>query len=313
MLGGLLIVSLLAAGPDVKLAAPGFAKLALSQEQANFFTNHLVTRLSERDWLRVVSSDDISTVIGLERQKELLGCNESKTNCIAELAGALGVDGLITGQVAKVGKSYQVNVKVLDPSAKPLFVYSSERLPSEEAMLDELNKVAELIVKKLEPLRAKRVAQAAAVAKAEAEAKAKAAGGPGGTETKVEPPPEIPPPPAEVTATARPFRWQPWAVTGAGVVVAGLSTIAWVNVSQNYTALHDAAQNPNDPTTLSQAKDFRDHGQNWQLAGIAMAAAGGLAVVGGLLWYFLGSEQEVALTGFIDRDGAWAGLRVPLP
>ena len=41
--------------------------------------------------IRVMTSGEVAQVIGLERQKQLLGCSETGASCMAELAGALTV------------------------------------------------------------------------------------------------------------------------------------------------------------------------------------------------------------------------------
>jgi len=272
-----ILVATLAAGPQVKLGAPGLSKLGLSADQANFFNNHLVTRLSEREWLKVVSPDDFAAVLGLERQKELLGCTDAQSSCVAELAGALGVDGIVTGQVAKIGKSFQLNVKVIDPNANALFVYSSERLGTEEAMLDELDKIAGMIAKKLEPLLRQR-AQAA---------------GPASTEG---------------SQATRPVRWAPLAMAAAGLAVAAASTVAWVKVKQNWDNLQSGA---NHPGTLlaAQALSNRDQGKTWEIAGGIWTGVGVLALAGGLLWYFLGDAPAPSVAIGFDGHGGWATLR----
>lgn len=59
----------------------------------------LATHLREHG-LKVMTGRDIGAVLGLERQKQLLGCMDDSTSCSAELAGALGVGALVVGTVA---------------------------------------------------------------------------------------------------------------------------------------------------------------------------------------------------------------------
>ena len=49
----------------------------------------------------VTSSKDVQAIVGLDRQKQLLGCGTQ--SCSAELAGALSVDAPLFGSVAKAG------------------------------------------------------------------------------------------------------------------------------------------------------------------------------------------------------------------
>lgn len=57
----------------------------------------------------VVTGAQVSTVLGLDRQRQLLGC--SKTECMTELAQALGVEAVVSGSVARLGAKLRVSVK----------------------------------------------------------------------------------------------------------------------------------------------------------------------------------------------------------
>jgi hypothetical protein len=61
----------------------------------------------------VISPADLQAMIGLERLKDLVGC-ESDTACLTELGGALGADLLIGGSVGKLGKIYNVTLSLVD-------------------------------------------------------------------------------------------------------------------------------------------------------------------------------------------------------
>jgi TolB-like protein len=65
-----------------------------------------------RQGFDVISQSDISSMVGFEKQKKLLGCEE--TGCLAEIGGALGVDYLVTGQVGQIGTRYRISLLVVD-------------------------------------------------------------------------------------------------------------------------------------------------------------------------------------------------------
>lgn len=118
------VVVLLAATPQtpITLAAPGLSGVNVSPALQGFVSDHLNQQLVLAG-LEVLSSNQVAAVIGLERQKQLLGCNE--TNCVAELAGALGVDGLVLGNIARFGEKLQLDVRVAAASdARNLAVFS---------------------------------------------------------------------------------------------------------------------------------------------------------------------------------------------
>lgn len=62
---------------------------------------------------QVVSGNDIRTMISNERQKALLGCG-SESSCLAELAGALGSEELVSGKLGRIGTSYIVELRRVD-------------------------------------------------------------------------------------------------------------------------------------------------------------------------------------------------------
>jgi len=126
----------LAARPPapVKLAAPGLTGLNTSPEELAFYTEHLAQQLTLQG-LQVTTAKQISTLLGLEKQRELLGCTDMASSCMAELASALGVDGLVTGSVGKFETSYRINVSIVATSdSRTLAAYSARAASSEEVL-----------------------------------------------------------------------------------------------------------------------------------------------------------------------------------
>ncbi len=109
------------------------------------FTSEL-TRTRE---LAVTTERDVAQMLGLERQKQLLGCAEDSTSCGAELAGALGVDGLLSGSVTRTPSGYLLSLKVLRLSDGIEWASASERLTSEGQLLDVLDPIAARFVNEL--------------------------------------------------------------------------------------------------------------------------------------------------------------------
>jgi len=103
----------LAAPPaQFKLALGSIASVQTTPELTTFVTEHLAEELRAKGF-RVTTSGDMAAVLGLERQKQLLGCTDANSSCMAELASALGVDAILTGQFAKLAGTYQLDIKVL--------------------------------------------------------------------------------------------------------------------------------------------------------------------------------------------------------
>lgn len=85
---------------------------------------------------RLVSYKETETILGLEKQRQLLTCTEE--SCVAELAGALGVDLLLNGMLARVGQTYVLSLRLLNARAGTLVAAVSERTSasSDEGVLD---------------------------------------------------------------------------------------------------------------------------------------------------------------------------------
>ena len=91
----------------------------------------------------VTSADDVRTMIGFERQKELLGCSD--TSCLAEIGGALGVDELVTTEVGLLGSQYVVNLSRIDIKMERSLSRTSRTVSGVDALVAVLgDAVAEL-------------------------------------------------------------------------------------------------------------------------------------------------------------------------
>ncbi len=99
---------------------PVVTKVAVMQFTAPAFEAGVVENLyglfvAEIDAIpgyQVISRDEIEAMLGFEQQKAMLGCDD--TSCLAEIAGALGVDKVVSGKVGKVGKIFVLNITMID-------------------------------------------------------------------------------------------------------------------------------------------------------------------------------------------------------
>ncbi len=81
---------------------------------ARSLTDLVTAEIDARGYFDPISSSEIETMLGAERQRQLLGCGEDSTSCLAELTGALGAQYMMTGSLAKVGGVFQINLQVVD-------------------------------------------------------------------------------------------------------------------------------------------------------------------------------------------------------
>jgi TolB-like protein len=128
-------VALAAAPGDMKLAAHGLTLTGMDASLAEGLTEHLAQSFKR---VRVITARDIGALLGLERQKQLMGCNDAATNCMAELGNALGVQGVLLGELLKVGARVQINLRVLDPLNGQVMASYSEELDASDDLLRAL-------------------------------------------------------------------------------------------------------------------------------------------------------------------------------
>ncbi len=296
MLPLVLVALLTGASPEpVRLAATSFQFVNIAPELATFCSEHFAQQLT-LEGIRVTTPNEISTMLGFERQKELMGCTDKSTSCLAELANALGVDGLITGTVGRFGKSYQVNIKILSAAdARPVVAHSG-RVKGEEDLIDEYTRAAA----KLAPLLIAKMRKAPAAPPPDAPV----AVAPQPAPTVAPAAPAAAPPVAEVTSTAAvsPLRRWFWVPAAAGLVSAGVGTALLISARGKSAALtgEGKADGVADTTlTPSQARELAGAGQTEQTVGAVLVTVGGAAVAGGAAMFVLGGmavQPSVALT-----------------
>lgn len=135
-----LVLSVVGAAPT--LASPDFSTLNVSGEVARFCNEHLAQQLATRG-VQVTTARQISAALGLERQKQLLGCGEDASSCIAELASALGVDGMVLGDLGRLGTKFQVNLRVTRSSDGKVIATWSRSVNREDDLLEALTDAAQ--------------------------------------------------------------------------------------------------------------------------------------------------------------------------
>jgi len=138
-----LVALLLAAGPQkvaVMTMDPGEG---VPEKTAAALTEAVIAEVRRQPNLQVVTPQEISTLLGFERQKQLLGCHED-TSCMAEIGSALGVDRLLMGSAAKLGASWLVHLKLIDAS-KGSAVGQSDRRLKDKSIDDVLDALPPMV------------------------------------------------------------------------------------------------------------------------------------------------------------------------
>jgi len=114
-----------------RLILLAFTGSGVDAAQLESVGDRVASTIAARGVYEVISAKDVQTLLGLERQKQLLGCAES--SCITELSGAIGARFVTSGSLVKLGTAYQLTLTTLDAErAQPIgrSVRLAEALPS---------------------------------------------------------------------------------------------------------------------------------------------------------------------------------------
>lgn len=145
MLTVLLAVAVAQAQPPVTLVEGGWIGADVDEKQVAVWTEVLFAELTKHG-VQVRTRADIAQVIGLEREKQLMGAEGG----VAEIAQALNADGLIRGSTGRMGTSLVLNVRVVSARGEPLAVHSLV-VPSAEAAVAAMKPIADALVEGLAP------------------------------------------------------------------------------------------------------------------------------------------------------------------
>lgn len=127
MLSVILLAMLAAPASGVAAQKPKLAVLDLSPGSGvdasvtQPLSEALTSEVQRRGFFDPISQRDIQTMLGLERQRQMMGCSDDNSSCLAELSGALGARFVLSGTVARLGDAYQLTLTTLDTQkAQPL-------------------------------------------------------------------------------------------------------------------------------------------------------------------------------------------------
>jgi len=89
------------------------AKGGVSQDAADALADLVASEALGRGTHKVIGKADIKSLIGYEKIKDALGCEEA--SCLAEIGGALGVDLILVGNVSLFDEVFLLNLRLIDP------------------------------------------------------------------------------------------------------------------------------------------------------------------------------------------------------
>lgn len=100
----------------------------VTPEVASAMTEAVVIAAARPDFYQVVSSQEVQALIGVERQRQLLGCSDD--SCMSEIGSALGARYLLRGSIGKLGASYQLALQLVDTEKAETVSRSARLHPS---------------------------------------------------------------------------------------------------------------------------------------------------------------------------------------
>lgn len=287
-----LSLMMIAATPaPLRVAVPNFNVINIQPEAAAFFMDRFANRLRSRG-LAVTTATEIETVLGLERQKQLLGCAEDSSSCQAEIAAALGADAIVRARVARFGQRFELTLTLIDPANAGVIGSISASATDEGKVLDALEAGADEFTTKLVAAKRGKAMTVAPVA----------------DKPVVEKPVVIEPAPvAEVAVVTppRPFdkRWLsliPLTI-GVGSAVAGSALIGGSISKRDAIAI---VGNPE-----AQA----DFARTDRVLGILFLGVGAAGLTTAAILFFAGKAPEATPLIALSPAGAFVGVEGRLP
>lgn len=243
-----LLLASLALSATPKVVSPEWNAANVQKELAAFYADALAEALRQQG-LQVITSQDIATLLGMERQKALVGCAEGNS-CMAELANALGANATLTVNLARFddGGFHGIAKLISSQSGQTLSSVTLDA-KNERKLLEALRRAAPTLALGLG------VKPAAAVT------------------------PEPETPGVTEAPSMRPPLTKWWWLFGlGGLVFGGASAGLFAYAAKQFDAL--TKMTSGDWTT---ADSYRTHGKSAQFTGWAAAGLGGALLVTGIV------------------------------
>jgi curli biogenesis system outer membrane secretion channel CsgG len=155
---GLTLLSGPARAADAPAVKSGRQTLALVQvtggegyneAQTRTFEEMLLTALDATGRFKVVGRTDFDALLTLEAKKQAVGCGDS--DCLVQIAGALGADLVGNASVGRLGENTMVSLKVMDVRKATVIARAQAMVKTKDELLNASNDLARQIVATLWP------------------------------------------------------------------------------------------------------------------------------------------------------------------
>ena len=117
-------------------------KGGVTRDAADIVTDGVVSAIRDLGlFSRVVAAKELEVVLGMEQQKQLLNCGSD--GCLAEIAGALAVQYILSGSVGRLGQEFVLSLRLNQAGSGVGLASVSDRLTTESAVLDDVRPALE--------------------------------------------------------------------------------------------------------------------------------------------------------------------------
>src|SRR5512135_1092998 len=142
-----LLTAVLAAAPPRLAVLQVVNGEGVPSSTAAAITEAVVAEVRKQSKAEVITQREIASILSLEKQKAMLGCETDA--CMAELGGALGTDRLVAGDMAKLGESFLLHLRVVDVKKVRVAAQADRRLRG--GTIDDVLDVLPAMVRELFP------------------------------------------------------------------------------------------------------------------------------------------------------------------
>lgn len=146
------LLSLLAASAFAQTTSRSLAVMQLeaneaAASQAPAVSALLSSRLAESPNLRVFSSAELATLIGVEKQRQMFQHGSCDDSCLTELSGAVGARYVVSGRIDRFGTRYILSATLFDSSKATTVTRSRAEAESD----GDLPRAVDLVASELLP------------------------------------------------------------------------------------------------------------------------------------------------------------------
>lgn len=118
-----------------KVFVQNFKSIAIDSAKCATLTNLFATKFKTHSTgYDIITYEDVVSMIELEQAKELFDCNDE--NCYTQIAGALNAQLMVRGDIEKFGRTYVINLSLIDIVKSKTIEMVSQDSKSIEGLID---------------------------------------------------------------------------------------------------------------------------------------------------------------------------------